>query len=445
MSEAVQFWEILALPFYLLVIYLIANGIQKKNIDENPLYRFYLKGLFAKIFGGICLALIYTYYWPGADSTNYFESAEAYRNLLLTSPSSWLANEFGKSDWTNMSLFSADTGYPWTYMYFNPQTLMVIRVLNPLLIFTFNSYLITTIILAWLAYAGMWRLFLVFSNYYPTRSNLFAFGILFFPSVLFWGSGILKDAITLSCTGWVVYCIYMIFILKKKRLWFCFILLINLFLIINIKPYIIIALIPGSLMWIFSNTINKIQNAAFKFLVIPLVLVTSVVGGTEILSFFGNSMGKFSVDKITATLVTTQNDLKQDYYHGHSFDIGLTDASTSGLLKKSPVAIIAGLYRPFLWESGNVVMLISGLENTLILYLTISSIFRISLVSFFRKLLEEPLLFFALSFSIFFAFSVGISTANFGALVRFKIAYLPFFICSLFILVNLKGEKAIGK
>jgi hypothetical protein len=111
-----------------------------------------------------------------------------------------------------------------------------------------------------------------------------------------------------------------------------------------------------------------------------------------------------------------------------------------GLLKKSPVAIIAGLYRPFLWESGNAVMLVSGIENTLILILTITSIFRTNIIYFFKKMLREPILFFSLSFSIFFAFSVGISTPNFGALVRFKIAYLPFFLCSLFILIKRKDD-----
>ena len=85
-------------------------------------------------------------------------------------------------------------------------------------------------------------------------------------------------------------------------------------------------------------------------------------------------------------------------------------------------------------------MFISGLENTLILILTITSIVQMNMISFFKKLLREPILFFALSFSMFFAFSVGLSTANFGALVRFKIAYLSFFLCSLFILIKRKDD-----
>jgi hypothetical protein len=441
----IQPWELLALPFYLLVIYFIANSIKRSNIEQNSLYKYYVWGLFAKIIGGICLALVYMYVYRGGDTTGYFQSSIAMKNLLLTSPVDWFLNEFGANTREHFSLFTWSTGYPYPYMYFDSQTYMVIRLTNPLLLFSFSSFLLTTVLLDWITYTGMWRLFLLFSHHYPNRKNLFALAILFFPSVLFWGSGILKDSITLSCTGWVVYCIHKVFFIKQNRLAYITLLIINLLIIFFIKPYIIFALFPGSLMWIFSNRIAKIRSTLFKVLLIPLFLLLSIGGGTYALSFFGQSMGKFALDKIATTLIVTQNDLKQSYYHGHAFDIGLDDPTPAGLIKKFPTAIVAGLYRPFLWESGNVVMLISGLENTLILLLSISCVFSIlkNITSFFKKLLREPLLFFSLSFALFFAFSVGISTSNFGALVRFKIAYLPFFLCSLFILIKRKDDEDV--
>ena len=55
-------------------------------------------------------------------------------------------------------------------------------------------------------------------------------------------------------------------------------------------------------------------------------------------------------------------------------------------------------------------------------------------VGIFRYLAKNHLLVFALIFSLFFAFSVGISTSNFGSLVRYRIPVLPFYVGSLFIL-----------
>ena len=37
-------------------------------------------------------------------------------------------------------------------------------------------------------------------------------------------------------------------------------------------------------------------------------------------------------------------------------------------------------------------------------------------------------------FSLFLAFAIGISTSNFGSLVRYKIPVMPFYIASLFII-----------
>jgi hypothetical protein len=43
-----------------------------------------------------------------------------------------------------------------------------------------------------------------------------AYAILFIPSVIFWGSGFMKDTITLSCIGWVTHFFYIIFYETKK-------------------------------------------------------------------------------------------------------------------------------------------------------------------------------------------------------------------------------------
>ena len=438
----IHFWELIALPFYFIVIYLFANYIKHRRIKNNPVYKFYVWGLFAKIIGGLVFVFVYLYVYKGGDTTAYFESSMALHNLMNTDFGSYLVNQFGSPNYERFSFFTSDTGYPLPYMYFDTQTYMVIRLINPLLIFSFSSYLLTTVLLDWIAYTGLWRLFLVFSEHYPKRTNLFALAILFFPSIIFWGSGILKDTITLSCTGWVVYCINKIFILRKQRIRFLIILGINIFIVLLIKPYVIFALFPGSLLWILSSRILNIRSVLIRVMIVPVVFGVSIWGGYYLLSYMGRYMGKFALEKIEKTAIITQYDLKQNYYHGHSFDIGITDASLGGLIRKFPDAFVAGIYRPFLWESGNAVMLITGLENGFILILTIIALFR-NPFSSLRKIISDPLLFFAITFSIFFAFSVGLTTSNFGALVRFKIAYLPFFLCALFILINYKEETSI--
>jgi hypothetical protein len=60
-----------------------------------------------------------------------------------------------------------------------------------------------------------------------------------------------------------------------------------------------------------------------------------------------------------------------------------------------------------------------------------------------RAINDHPFVFFAFTYSVLFALLVGLSTSNFGALVRFKIAFLPFFYCALVILNGETKRKRI--
>jgi len=437
---AIQLWEWVALPIYIFFILFLAYFHQKRKKKENPVYKYYLWGLALKIMGAILFVIIYYFYYSGGDTIDYYASSLNLTRLLFESPFSWFHIEFGAVSNDNYALFTSATGSPYIAFYFDYQTLTLLRIINLVIIPGLGSFLLSTIVLTWVAYSGIWKLYLVFTNYYPTLQGKLAIAILFFPSVLFWGSGIMKDTLTLSFSGWIVYCIYMIFIIKRRRFPYTVILLFMMATVLLIKPYIVIALLPGTFVWIFSEKISGIRNTAAKILIIPFIIISCAGISYLIFSSLGDYMGKFALDKISTTLTVTASDLKQDYYQGHAFDIGTVSNSPTEYVKKVPAAIIAGLYRPFIWEAGNIVMLFSGMENIFLLLFTLFIFVRISPKRFFQRLFHEPLLFFAYSYSLFFSYAVGLSTSNFGALVRFKIAYLPFFVAVLFIL-NQRRKK----
>jgi hypothetical protein len=80
-------------------------------------------------------------------------------------------------------------------------------------------------------------------------------------------------------------------------------------------------------------------------------------------------------------------------------------------------------------------MLMSALENTFMILLTLRILLLLG-PSIFVRISSNPVLVFSFVFSIFFAFALGITTANFGALVRYKIPAIPFFLSMLYILEN---------
>jgi hypothetical protein len=72
------------------------------------------------------------------------------------------------------------------------------------------------------------------------------------------------------------------------------------------------------------------------------------------------------------------------------------------------------------------------------------AIFKTGFLRFIRFAINKPILLFCFAFAISFAFAVGISTYNFGSLVRYKIPMMPFFISALFIMPYLaKSDRKV--
>lgn len=428
-------YDILLTPFYLLVIFLFARRVRKKNIRTNPVYKYYMPGLFVKIAGAISVCLIYVFYYEGGDTTAYFQGATAMINLFFKDSGAFFSILMGNLCGENLSVFDINTGWPPSYMWIDANTFFVIQFITPIAFLGFKSFILTAILLAWISYSGIWRLYLLFCEHFPQLSRQFAIAILFIPSVVFWGSGILKDTITFSAACWFTYSFYKLFAKREKMFLNAMYLIISSYLLVLIKPYILFALLPGTLIWLMYDKIIRIRSIFIRVLAAPFIIVLFTGAGYFIFNSFGDLLGDYSTEKVIEKAIITQDDLTRSEQYGQNYyDVGKFDASISGIISKAPVSIIATLFRPFLWEARNPVMLVSAIENTLILGLTIWLLLKLRVIGVFRLIGKHPLIIFALSFSLFFAFGVGLSTANFGALVRYKIPAIPFFVSALFIL-----------
>lgn len=439
-------FDLLLTPIYLLIIYLISGFIQKKNIRKEPLYKWYTKGLFAKLGGAIALCLIYQFYYTGGDTVNYFLTSKAISNMLWKDVGIFFDIMRG-GNWSEQRMnFDMYTGYP-EFSATGGAEIFVSRLIAPLCFLASHSFIVSAILLAWICYSGVWRLFLLFNEQFPKLEKEFTISILFIPSVVFWGSGLLKDTITLSAIGWFTYYFFYFFIKKKYKISSAIYILISSFLLISIKPYIFFALIPGSIVWLSNERLKNIHNKLFRVIAGPFFIFGGMAIGVFILAQMGDVLGVYSVDKVLNKAVESNFDQKQDYYGGNSFDIGDFEPTIQGALGKAHLAISATLFRPFLWEARNPVMLLSGLENIYILLLTLFLIIKLKFSKFFVLISEHPLVLFSMLFSIFFAFSVGLATSNFGTLVRLKIPCIPYYVSSLFIMrhiYEIKYKKKLG-
>src|ERR1035437_2475795 len=148
--------DFILLPFYLLIIYFVAIRIQNKNIDDTPCYKYYVKGLFAKLAISIIFCCIYVFYYQGGDTTGYFNSSVSLGKIFFKNPAYYFDMMRGNLSMENYTIFDFDTNAPGYYR--DSQSFAVVRFVSPITIITFNSYILSTILLSWIAYSGIWRL-----------------------------------------------------------------------------------------------------------------------------------------------------------------------------------------------------------------------------------------------------------------------------------------------
>tara|TARA_B100001287_G_scaffold116244_1_gene97803 strand:- start:935 stop:2287 length:1353 start_codon:yes stop_codon:yes gene_type:complete len=434
---------LLAIPFFLLII-LISFLIKAKYIDRYSEYKYFVPGIIFKILGVICFCLVYVFYYKGGDTLNYFLGAKALGNLLIQDFDKGLNILLNTSSpYNSWNSFNIQTGYPRHYMWKDANTFIVSRLSAPLYIIGLNSFLTTSFLTACFSYFGVWKLYRLFNILYPRNQKVFAYLILFLPTLIFWGGGIMKDSFVLGSTCWITYNFYKVLIERKKIFWNSTFLILNILLIINIKPYVIISLIPGMLLWLNSAYLKNLRSNISKILVFPILLFAIIGTGFFLFNNLSSLMGVYGdVDTAIQQAQVIQEDLlREDQYGGNNYKIGSFDGSFGSLLAVAPIAIFTALYRPLFWEIGSPTMAFSVFENTVLIFFSIFIIIRVSPLKLIKILWSQPFLFYCFIFSIFFAFGVGIAGTNFGALVRYKLPLMPFFFTMIYIVYRLTRAK----
>lgn len=428
----------------LLIVTAIAYLIKFKNRNKLE-YKYFIAGYWAKIIGGLSFALIYTYYYNQVGDTYfYFWSAQVISDAILTEPMVGLKILF-----QSVSVDDPATHY-YTQQFFSyvrgDDTFLVLKITAVLLLLGPKSYFSCTIFFSFFSFLGIWRFFLVLASKYPSLLKQMAIAALFIPSVFFWGSGILKDSIVMGALGFLLYSIYNMVEKKNFRIKNLIVFVISFYLIFTIKAYIIVSFIPASALWIVLTYKNQIKNKVIKFVVAPFIIILAIGGASSIFYYLGNSSGQYSLDNF----LNTSSVLQSNHYSSNSdsettngtrsgYTLGDFEPTIWGVLSKFPAAVNVTLFRPYLWEVKSPVMIFSALESIYFLLFVFINFFRIGLTNIFRSTLQDPFILMSLLFAILFAFAVGFTSYNFGALVRYKIPCIPFFVSALYIMKH-KGE-----
>ncbi|MDX2190143.1 MAG: hypothetical protein SFY32_09780 [Bacteroidota bacterium] len=433
-----QISDLFLTPVYLFILFQVLFMIRKKECGKSIIKKYFIPAAFAKVIGSICLGLIYYFYYKGGDTVAFHKGVEIMYKIFQEDPVLWFQTLVRNCE-VRMTpeQYKYFTIYPYIY---DNASFFVIRICSLFAIIDFNSYTVNAILLGMFSFSGSWALFKTFLYEYPELHKQLSYAIFFIPSVVFWGSGMLKDTITFGALGWLVFAFYQLFIIRNFNLKNWVIFTISVFLLVHIKIYILMSFVPAMVIWLFLTYNQKIKSVITRLLFVPLLIIFSMYLGLFVTQKLAEQDDQYKFEnlgnkaKITnewlAYLTKSQN--------GSYYDLGEIEYTPLGMLKVFPKAVNVSLFRPYLWESKNPVMLLAALESTFFLLFTLYAIFNVGLKNILSVLWQNHMVISFLIFSIGLSFAVGLTSTNFGTLVRYKIPIMPFYIISIY-LINIKA------
>ena len=428
--------DFIVTPIIILLVY-VGAYLVRPYVTDSINRRYFFPALTVRIVGAIALGFIYQFYYDGGDTFNYHtHGSRIIWQAFMDAPTKGFKLLFiDGSDTRGVYEYASNI-----YFLRDPSSYFVIRTAAVLDLLTFSSYSATAVLFSVFSFTGMWMLFLTFYKEYPHLHRGIAFAALFIPSVFFWGSGLLKDTVIISCLGIATYQFHKIFFEGRTTAWSIGVLLLAIYVMFNVKVFILQAYLPAVIVWATARNFGRIRSVVVKMMLVPLVFALILMSSYYSIVKVGEKDVKYSVANLAKTAQITAYDIRfwtgRDAGSGYTLEI--SDWTPLGMLQAAPAAINVSLFRPYIWEVRNPLMLISALESTFLLLFSIFILFKN--FSHFFSALRNPNIMFCLVFSLMFAFAVGISTFNFGTLTRYKIPLLPFYMMALIIMMDYSNK-----
>lgn len=382
------------------------------------------KGLFIiKIIAAFALYLIYTQYYKDrvyADIFRYYDDSQIIYNTLFSKPWDFFRMLTGIDGRAPELLHYYETMLNWynTDLIFNDSRTMI-RINAFLRLFSMGTYFPHAVVMCFLAMLGLTGIFKIANELIKGKSLLLMVIIYLLPSTLLWTSGMIKEAFLIYALGILMYQISNALnekTLTVKRILF---IVFAVMILITVKAYVFFLILPVLLYWIIKSYRSNFSLAGL-FLILGIYFfglgtLAPMIIGKEVPSMISKKQAEF--------YFVAEREKAQSV-----IEVTRLDPTWMSLVVEAPGALLRTLFLPMPQHAHNLMMWFSVLENFFIL-----GIMVVLLLSFKKQKLPVNfgliLAFFIFGCSVFIL--SGWVTPIIGALVRYKVPGLPFFLFPL--------------
>lgn len=425
---AAVFWLVSSLAFLLVIR-------RTNRVEQNVLAAVY----FLKSLAVAGYAVYAVEVFGGGDSLLFWETALHLRELIASAPElGWKVFflEFNRAAPEVVAHFQKIEAERFFAYIRDARAFQVARLACAFSFIAGKNFLAVSYMFGLIGLGGM---VLIFKGLRSLSGNasfrLTALAALGLPCVIFWSSGVHKDALVLFALGLVFWATASS---EKSAIWRATWVAPAFFMLWALKPFVLFWLAPCWALWVGCLAIGR-TNWSKKSRAVARVSVFVVIAGAGLLAL---TFSPFDWSYLwleiyeTRTLALTGQALTEGALR--TAPAAPTAAETLPLL---PLGFVSALYRPFLWEAHNAQAMLAAFENLGLLALTVFLLVRADWKNLAELFAKRPALWFLLPFGVGMAAFLGVSTAFFGTLVRYKIYAAPFFFAGLLLLQKEKKQS----
>jgi hypothetical protein len=417
--------DILATLFTFAVLLIFIYYRSRKNRNKTY-YKYLLPAFLFKVFFVLANVIYYINY--GGDTIAFWDGAIKLNNLFWSDPIAYFS-EISQSP-INRSIydnFNLETGYPDSSIFNESQSYFISKICSIIGLVTFKGYMAMSLIFAYFTTLATFRLFELIRSYKLHSDWHLAIALFFIPSVSFWCAGISKDTVIFVAISYFLHHLFKVLSKESKtRIKNYLIMLLCLYVILQVRSFMILCLIVPLLYAWSASLLKKYENRRFEKIIIRLFFSLIIITGLA--TFFGTSLADSFINEAS---VINQDMTTNKTYGTNRYSLGEIDYSPIGMVAAAPMSILAGFYRPYIWEALSVSLLLNGIESIVLLYFTFRFFASRKIGQRIKRIRKHEFLIFAFFFAVILSYFAGFTSILFGVLVRFKAPVLPFLVIIL--------------
>lgn len=390
----------------LVVIIAMAQQLYQR---QAGLRQAFWPALLVKLIAGICVGLVYTYYYPVSDTFIYFGDASQLVSLAR--------KDFGA--YLKFLVFTSEPGSLELALP-EPRALFLTKITSIFALLTGNNYWTISLYFSFISFLSSWFLVRTLGQYFPDTTNAAVAAFLFLPSAVFWTSGLLKESLAIAALFFLCILTLKVWFSGRVR-WHHLVLgLLSLWILWKLKYFyagIFLPVVTASL--VYRNTIQKRYrlSAGTEFAIWLLILIIPLA----VISYMHPN---FHFDRFVNVIVMNNAAYVRLSDPGDFVRFYNLRATVPGILVNAPWALFSGLFRPLLWEATSLAQVVAAVENFFLLLFFAGSLVNAGSYRTERhRLLILGLIVYIILLSVF----ITISAPNFGTLSRYRVGYISLF------------------